>query len=724
MDGHLNWSIPPDYIGVFEERGKKLEAIRADKDALPALKVYYKDHIADFINDWGVTFDPRNVGTDKPAYLPFLLFDRQREWVDWFLEAMKENESRACEKSRDMGVSWLAVSTAASLCLFNENMAIGFGSRKEEYVDKLDDPKSLFWKARQFINELPPEFTGSWHIAKHTPHMRLIFPDTKSIISGESGDNIGRGDRTRVYVVDEAAYLERPQLIEASLSQTTNCRIDVSSANGTANPFYQKRSRWAGSRRLFTFHWTQDPRKDQAWYDKQVRDLDSVVVAQEIDIDYSASVDGVIIPAAWIQAAVNAHKKLGWEASGAARAAFDVGDQRDKNALIGGIGTVIDRADQWSGKDGDIYKSTQRAFAFCDDNGYRTLVYDADGMGAGVRGDAVKINESREGREIETIAYRGGEGVHNPEREDEQGRQNKDFFKNHKAQAWWRARKVFERTWRAVTKGIRYEPSELISLDSDGLGSLLPQIMMELGQPVFKPDDDGKRQVDKVPDGAYSPNLADGVVMWLDETGDKPAAFFEEEDMLVDAAPVPVPNHCESVYATVHVSGKPGKDNMGAAVIYWASFVDNDKVVALGWDYTEIEGNILDGWIPKVFSELDRLGSTAHLGHLGIYLSDEGSNEIVAEKAGNHGDTTLIDGKIAKLAARDQALSVSTYVTSKRVRLSADAVNKRTEFKGSKRNHLTFQLKRFTPEMKDVEEWPLLRAFVYGISIALEDEGG
>jgi hypothetical protein len=34
------------------------------------------------------------------------------------------------------------------------------------------------------------------------------------------------------------------------------------------------------------------------------------VLAQEVDIDYAASVEGVLIPSAWVQAAVDAHIKL------------------------------------------------------------------------------------------------------------------------------------------------------------------------------------------------------------------------------------------------------------------------------------------------------------------------------------------------------------------------------------------------------------------------------
>jgi hypothetical protein len=100
-------------------------------------------------------------------------------------------------------------------------MVIGVGSRKEEYVDKIGAPKALFEKARFFLSHLPAEFLGGWNRDQHAPHMRILFPGTGSALTGESGDGIGRGDRASLYFVDEAAFLERAELVDASLSQTT-----------------------------------------------------------------------------------------------------------------------------------------------------------------------------------------------------------------------------------------------------------------------------------------------------------------------------------------------------------------------------------------------------------------------------------------------------------------------------------------------------------------------
>lgn len=514
----------PDYREISERRIAALATVRAMTDAeFVILRQWYADHPADFINDWGYTVDPRMVELGLPAKMPFVLFPKQREWVEFVFEHWKARRPGLSEKSRDFGLSWLAVSTAATLCLFHRDMTIGFGSRKEEYVDKIGQPKSLFWKARQFVGSLPPEFKGGWNEKRDSAHMRLTFPSTGSTMTGEAGDNIGRGDRAAIYFVDEAAYLERPQLVEASLSATTNCRIDISSANGLANPFAEKR--FSGKIDVFTCHWRDDPRKDEAWYARQCEELDPVTVAQEIDINYSASVEGVLIPSAWLQACVDAHKKLELAASGSLRGAMDVADEgRDNNAFAAAHGQVVIGLEEWSGKGSDIFASTQRAFDVADHYGMTEFLYDADGLGADVRGNARVINAQRSETELPEInvnAFRGSAGVFAPESEDVKGRKNQDFFANRKAQSWWNVRRRAFKTYRAVVFGDAIDPDEMISFDSVALNTptptaprgVLAKMLMELGQPTYKKNETGKIVVNKTPDGMRSPNLADAIMI-------------------------------------------------------------------------------------------------------------------------------------------------------------------------------------------------------------------
>jgi hypothetical protein len=414
-------------------------------------------------------------------------------------------------------------------------MAIGFGSRKEEYVDRLDSPKSLFYKARVFLSNIPVEFRAGWVREKHGAFMRLTFPETGASMTGEAGDSIGRGDRTAIYFVDESAHLERPQLAEEALSATTNCRIDMSSIKGANTVFSRKRAKWA-SEHVFVFHWRDDPRKSEEWYEKLKLTKSPEVIAQEYDLDENASVSGVVIPSAWVQAAVDAHIKLGIAPSGIRSGGLDVADEgSDKNAFAGRYGILLEYCEEWSGVGSDIYATVEKAFEICDLQKYGSFSYDGDGLGAGVKGDARKINDGRS-KKIEVNKFQGSASVVDPddkipqidgdESKDGDERTNKDYFANAKAQAWWSLRMRFLRTYRAVVLGHPIEdPDALISISSR-IPSL-QKLSWELSQPTYDMNGAGKMLIDKQPDGVPSPNFADSAMIAFAPQERKKLGFFD-----------------------------------------------------------------------------------------------------------------------------------------------------------------------------------------------------
>lgn len=528
----------PDYSGVMMQRMSLLRRLReATPGEIEAMRDYYRsspEGIADFISDWGVTYDPRNADVSLPTTIPFILTPRQRDWVAFVWRKWHERRPGLTEKSRDMGITWTAVGFSCAVCIFYEGIAVGFGSRKAEYVDKVGTMKAILPKARMFMQYLPPMFRAGWRREFDAPSMRINFPNTGSLIAGEGGDSIGRGDRTTMYFVDEAAHLDAPESVDMALSQTTNCRIDISSVNGMNNPFAQKR--WGGKIEVFIFDWRDDPRKDQAWYAQQCDELDPVVVAQEIDRDYQASVHGIVIPGTWVRSAIGAREKLGIAPSGVRRMALDVADEgRDKNAAVAATGTEIDHVEEWSGKGGDIYQTVARVFELCEELEVPGFRYDADGLGAGVRGDARIMNQGRaRDQQLRVVGWRGSESPHNPEgivdgtkgSGGDKGRLNKDYFANRKAQGWWTLRKRFQKTHRWVQDGIRCAPDDLVSLDPKL--PLLHKLAAELSQPTYATNAVGKIVINKQPDGMPSPNLADGAMI-LFAPSEAPALHITQE---------------------------------------------------------------------------------------------------------------------------------------------------------------------------------------------------
>lgn len=504
---------PPDYAAVFAARIARLRRIRADVACLPALRTHYAAHPAQFITDWGMTLDPRLAQQGLPSLVPFTLWPRQLKFVDWCVERWRKGESGLIEKARDAGASWLSIALSCTLCLLNRGLVIGYGSRKLELVDQIGSPRSLFEKARIFLSHLPPEFLGGWSREKHAPLGRILFPGTGSVMHGEGGDQIGRGDRCAIYWVDEAAHIEHPTMVDAALAGTTNTRLDISTPAGRGNSFATKR--FSGALPVFTMSWRDDPRKDDAWLARQLLELDPVTVAQEILCDYNASVEGVLIPSAWIESAVGAHLKLGITPTGARRAGLDIADEGvDRNAFAARHGVLLQGLESWSGKGGDIYASVVKAFHLADQHSTEFVRYDADGLGAGARGDARTVNEQRkaEGRRIvHFTAFRGSEAPGDPDAQMVPGRKNKDFFANRKAQGWWHLRSLFQNTHRAVVEKLPYDADKIISLDPQL--PELSQLLSQLSQPTYSLNNAGKIIVDKKPDGTASPDRADAVMI-------------------------------------------------------------------------------------------------------------------------------------------------------------------------------------------------------------------
>ena len=285
-----------------------------------------KRDIVFFINNFIWTYDPR---LPRFKAIPFLLYDFQAAALSDIEKAYQAEDWLLFEKSRDMGASYLFLAWILHKMLFTQDFSAGIGSRKEKLVDEKGNMKSLFERIRFMLNRLPDFLRGGYDDQKNSKHCLIKIPDTGSYVSGEAGDNLGRGDRTSIYLLDEAAFIDRsPSVIEA-LSNTTNCVFLLSTPNGRGNEF--ARLRWKTNITVITLHWKQHPKKDQIWYDKQCEKLTSEQVAQEIDISYAKSTLGRVYK--WFDAAKHA-VKLKYNKDWPLQITFDFGIGDPTSVLI------------------------------------------------------------------------------------------------------------------------------------------------------------------------------------------------------------------------------------------------------------------------------------------------------------------------------------------------------------------------------------------------------
>lgn len=532
MNEQIRW--PPDYVKLFAWRQGQLRTFRKNPNLLAGAKFYYKTHPIEFICDWVDTYDPRNAGqSGKMVRMPFMLFPRQKDMVRFLYACLNGEADGLVEKCRDAGATWVCVAFSVWLWLFWDGAAVGWGSRKEDLVDKLGIMDSIFEKLRAVIRGLPREFLPEGFSEKdHLTYMRCINPANGATILGESGNNIGRGGRTRIYFKDESAHYERPELIEAALGDNTRVQIDISSVNGLGNVFHRKREagvEWEGGEavkgktNIFVFDWSDHPEKTFEWYEARRKKAEEEgmlhIFAQEVDRDYASSVQGIVIPAAWVTAAIDAHKRLDFTDDGQWVAGLDVADEgTDLSALAQRKGVVLKHCENWGQV--DTGKTARRALHKMIAPSQTWLMYDSIGVGAGCKAEFNRLEEEGllpPGLRIEPWA--ASAAVLFPEetiiRDDPNTPINKDYYANLKAQAWMALRQRFWNTFQAVTESKDIDTEELISIDSDTISpQMLVQLKKELSQATSSLSPAKlKVVIDKAPDGTRSPNMADAVVM-------------------------------------------------------------------------------------------------------------------------------------------------------------------------------------------------------------------
>ena len=216
-----------------------------------------------------------------------------------------------------------------------------------------------------------------------------------------------------------------------------------------------------------------------------------------------------IIKPSWIEAAIDAHEKLGFSAAGRRILGFDVADEGDDaNATVLRHGSVVTDMQQWRGQ--DVIYSADKVYLYAQEQDIDRIVYDNIGVGAGV-----KAQFRRKSGKVQTLGFNAGGAVYKPDAKYTDDKKNRDMFANIKAQAWWMVRDRFYKTWRAVHHGDSYPEDQLISLS----GSLheLEYLTAELSRPQVDYDQNGRVKVESKKDmkkrGIPSPNRADALVM-------------------------------------------------------------------------------------------------------------------------------------------------------------------------------------------------------------------
>jgi len=228
-------------------------------------------------------------------------------------------------------------------------------------------------------------------------------------------------------------------------------------------------------------------------------------------------VQGSIIPVDWYDAAIDAHKKLGFAPQGAVIASFDPSDLGpDSKGYALRHGSVI--LDVCEKTDGDVTEGTNWALAKAIEEKADWFVWDCDGLGVALKS---QVETALNGKKMSYFMFKGSERVEKGGEmyRDDTGktRTNRDAFFNKRSQYYRRLRDRFYNTYRAVKRGDYVHPDDMISLSSKI--SCLDELRAEVCRIPKKANASGKFQVmsklemSKKPYEIPSPNMADALMM-------------------------------------------------------------------------------------------------------------------------------------------------------------------------------------------------------------------
>ena len=215
--------------------------------------------------------------------------------------------------------------------------------------------------------------------------------------------------------------------------------------------------------------------------------------------------------------------------------------------------------------------------------------------------------------------------------------------------------------------------------------------------------------------------------LFVDWSGD---AFFKIENLLVDGQPVPEPAICDGVFLIIDSAVKTGKERDGTAALILAySKYPKPSVVLLDYDIVQIEGALLEKWLPAQMELGEKWAKRcrARTGFQGAFIEDKSSGTILIQQGQRRfgpRKVRAIGSKLTAVGKEERALDVSGYVWQGLCKFGRECHDKIVRYKGQSANHLRKQVTGFRVGVKDQVEDDLLDTFTYGLAITCGDAYG
>jgi hypothetical protein len=222
-----------------------------------------------------------------------ILFDTY-DFQDILLHDFNDHRFNIILKARQLGISTITAGYITWLMLFHRDKSILV------MATKFATAGNLVKKVKGIMRNLP-----EWiRIATISVDNRTSFElsNGSSIKAASTSGDAGRSEALSLLVLDEAAHIEGLEELWTGLYPTLSTGgrcIALSTPNGVGNWFHKNctdAEAGANNFHLTTLPWDVHPERDEAWYEKETKNMSKRQIAQELECNFNTSGETVIDP--------------------------------------------------------------------------------------------------------------------------------------------------------------------------------------------------------------------------------------------------------------------------------------------------------------------------------------------------------------------------------------------------------------------------------------------
>jgi len=222
--------------------------------------------------------------------IPFKTFDYQKD----LLKDFNDYRFNIILKARQLGISTISAGYIVWFMMFHRDKNILV------IATKFSTAANLVKKVKSITNNLP-DFIK---IAKISVDNRTAFElsNGSQIKAASTSGDAGRSEALSLLVIDEAAHVDGLEELWTGLYPTLSTGgrcIALSTPNGVGNWFHKTYVDAEAQENDFhpiNLPWDVHPDRDQAWFEKETKNMSRRQIAQELECNFNTSGDTVIHP--------------------------------------------------------------------------------------------------------------------------------------------------------------------------------------------------------------------------------------------------------------------------------------------------------------------------------------------------------------------------------------------------------------------------------------------